>query len=113
MATEFLNAFPTLETVLIESWQESAGVDRAYEPPRAVTSRIISCGKRNCRKGGFDIFRDISEMIDEKLSMKEFVKVCLGNEGSTRGDRLGRGCINTLHYRLTLKYKSGQTPDEP
>ena len=104
VAAEFLNAFPTLETVLIESWQESAGVDRAYEPSRPVANRIISCGKRNCRNGGFDIFHDISEMIDEKLSTKEFVKVCLGDEGSLKGRRLG-GCINMLHYRLTLKYK--------
>ena len=75
MAAEFLKAFPSLETVLIESWQEGAGVgnpftstppSRAYGLPRPVTSPIISCANRNCRSGGFDIFQDIAEMVHEK-----------------------------------------------
>jgi hypothetical protein len=115
VAAEFLKAFPTLETVLIESWQEGAGVgnpytstlpSRTYGLPLPVTSPIISCANRHCRDGGFDIFQDISEMVHEKLTTKEFVKVCLGNERFPRGGKLGQNCINTLHYRLTLRYES-------
>jgi hypothetical protein len=114
VAAEFLRAFPTLENVLIESWQEGAGnpytstvPSRTYAPPRPVTSPIISCANRNCRSGGFDIFQDISDMVHENLITKEFVKVCLGDERSPKGGQLGRDCINTLHYRLTLRYEPG------
>lgn len=119
MAAEFLKAFPTLETVLIESWQEGAGVgnpytstppSRAYGLPRPVTSLIISCANRNCRSGGFDIFQDVAEMVHEKLVTKEFVKVCLGDGRSPMGGNLGPHCINTLHYRLTLRYELGHSP---
>ncbi len=120
VAAEFLKAFQTLEDVLIESWQEGAGVGNPYTstPPsrtyglrRPVTSRIISCANRNCRRGGFDILQDISEMMREKLNTKEFVKICLGDEGSPKGGRPGWNCVNTLHYRLTLKYKREYSPE--
>jgi hypothetical protein len=119
VAAEFLKAFPTLENVLIESWQEGEGVgnpytstlpSRTYGLPRPVTSPIISCANRNCRSGGFDIFQDISEMVHEKLNTKEFVKVCLGDQDSPKGGKLGRDCVNTLHYRLTLRYEPGYSP---
>ena len=118
MATEFLKTFPMLEDVLIESWQEGIGMgnpytntlpSRAYGRSHPVTNRVIACGNRNCKSGGFDILQDISKMVHEQLTTKEFIQVCSGNEGSTKG--LGQDCFNTLHYRLTLEYVPGQTPD--
>lgn len=114
MAAEFLKAFPMLEDVLIESWQEGMGTgnpytqtlpSRGYGRPRAIASQVIACANRNCRNGGFDILPNISTMIHERLNTKEFVQVCHGNEGS------GQDCVNTLHYRLTLEYAPGQTQE--
>jgi hypothetical protein len=119
VAAEFLKAFPTLEAVLIESWQEGAGVgnpytstlpSRTYGLPRPLTSPIISCANRNCRNGGFDIFQDIAAMVHENLTTKEFEKVCLGDERPPTGGKLGQDCINTLHYRLSLSYEPGHSP---
>ena len=118
MAAGFLKEFPMLEDVLIESWQEGMGTgnpytqtlpSRAHGLPRHISSPIISCANRNCRDGGFDVLADISKMIHERLTTKGFVQVCCGNEGSTKG--LDRDCINTLHYRLTLEYSPGQSPE--
>ena len=117
MAAEFLKAFPTLEDVLIESWQEGTGTGnpytqtlptRAYGRPHSLASRLIQCANRNCKDGGFDILPDISKMVRERLTTKEFVQVCCGHEDLPRG--LGQNCINTLHYRLTLEYAPGQSP---
>src|SRR5262249_4183449 len=117
VAAEFLKAFPMLEDVLIESWQEGMGVSnpfthilpsRAYGRPHSLTNWVSACANRSCKNGGFDILQDISKMVHERLTTKEFVQVCCGNEGSTKG--LGR-CINTLHYRLTLEYAPGQSPE--
>ena len=100
-----------LEDVVIEFWQEGTGVgnpythtppSRAYGRPRSVTSRVIVCANRNCKRGGFDILQDVSQMVHEKLETKEFVQVCCGDEGSST--ERGRSCINTLHYCLTLEY---------
>jgi hypothetical protein len=117
VAAEFLKAFPMLEDVLIESWQEGMGAGnpytqtlprRGYGLPRHVSTPIISCANRNCRDGGFDVLADISKMIHERQTTKEFVQVCNGNEGFAKGPN--RNCVNTLHYRLTLEYAPGQTP---
>jgi hypothetical protein len=118
VAAEFLKAFPMLEDVLIESWQEGMGTgnpytqtlpSRAYGRSRPVSNRVIACANRNCEGGGFDIFQDIEKMVHERLTTKEFVQVCCGNEGAAKG--LGRNCINTLHYRLTLEYAPAQFPE--
>jgi hypothetical protein len=114
VAADFLKDFPTLENVLIESWEEGAGVGnpltsalppRKYGPPRPVAGRSIRCANSSCRRGGFDFLLDIAGMIHEKLTTKEFVRVCPGDEGTPKRPRSGRGCANILHYRLTLKQK--------
>jgi hypothetical protein len=107
-----------LEDVLIESWQEGMGMGnpytntlptRAYGRPHSVASRVIQCANRRCKDGGFDVLQDISKMVHEQLTTKEFVQVCSGSEGPAKG--LGRDCVNTLHYRLTLEFAPGQTPE--
>ena len=116
MPAEFLKAFPMLDDVLIESWQEGAGVgnpytstlpSRTYGLPHSVARRVIECANRSCKRGGFDIFQDISKMVNEKSTVREFTQVCRGEESSSTGK--GRDCVNTLHYRLTLEYKPSFT----
>ena len=118
MAAEFLKAFPMLEDVLIESWQEGIGMGNPYTstPPtsaygslHSVANRMIECANRNCKGGGFDILQDISRMVFERLITKEFVQVCRNSRGSEEGPR--QGCPNLLYYRLTLEYASGQSPE--
>ena len=70
VAAESLKAFPMLEDVLIESWQEGMGIgnpytsalpSRAYGRPHSVTNRVMGCANRSCKSGGFDILQDISK----------------------------------------------------
>jgi hypothetical protein len=49
-------------------------------------------------------------MVHKKLRIKEFVQVCCGDEGFPKEGQPGSDCVNTLHYRLTLKYEPGQPP---
>lgn len=111
MAAGFLKLFPMLEDVLIEYWQEGIGMGNpytstpttsAYGRQHSVTSPVISCTNWNCRGGGFDILQDISRMVHERLTTKEFVQACRNSQSSKQGP--GQGCINLLYYRLTLKY---------
>src|SRR5579863_4829611 len=112
MVADFLKPFPKLDNVLIESWEEGRDVGnpdtstlppKKYGPLRPINELTIPCANRICRRGGFNISQDISTMADEGLTTKEFVQVCPGDEGTPK--RRGRDCLNTLHYRLTLKYR--------
>ena len=111
MAAGFLKAFPMLEDVLIEYWQEGIGVGNpyistpttsGYGRPHSVTGPVISCANWSCKGGGFDILQDISRMVHERLTTKEFVQACRNSQSSNEGP--GRGCVNLLYYRLTLEY---------
>src|SRR2546429_8575329 len=59
------------------------------------------------------IFQDISEMVREKLHIKEFVQVCCGDEGSPKEAQRRRNCVNTLHYRLTQSRRRCASFGEP
>jgi len=48
-------------------------------------------------------------MVHERLTTMEFVQVCRGTENSEQ--RIGQDCVNMLHYRLTLEYTLGQSPE--
>jgi hypothetical protein len=118
VAAEFLKAFPMLEDVLIESWQEGIGMGNPYTstPPasaygrqHSVANPVIACVNRNCKGGGFDILQSISRMVHEQLTTKEFVQICRNNVGSKEAP--GRSCANVIYYRLTLEYASGQSPE--
>jgi len=118
VAAEFLKAFPMLEDVLMESWQEGMGMGnpytstlptRGYGRPHSLASRVIACANRSCKGGGFDLLQDISKMVHERLTTMEFVQVCRGTENSEQ--RIGQDCVNMLHYRLTLEYTLGQSPE--
>lgn len=118
MAAEFLKPFPMLEDVLIEFWQEGVGMGNpytstpatsAYGRQHSVANQVIQCSNPNCKGGGFDILRDVSGMVHERLTAKEFVQVCRNSQGSMEGR--GRSCANLLYYRLVLEYTPGQSPN--
>src|SRR5437899_4839937 len=107
-----------LHDVLIESWQEGMGAGnpytttppgRSYGLPHSAATRVIPCANRSCNGRGFDIFQDISEMVREKLHIKEFVQVCSPPDPSPPPPPPPPPPPNTLHYRLTLKYE----PEQP
>ena len=85
MSAEFLKAFPMLEDVLIESWQEGMGVgnpysnllpSRAYGRPHSVANPIIACANRRCAwvQAQRDYHRRTARMLtlSEKAALKPF-----------------------------------------
>jgi hypothetical protein len=109
-------AFPTIESATISSYEIGQGVyEFRDEPPtfgRGVpfSSGLIECSNRHCRRGGFEVDDGLYRMVGEKLTEKEFVSRCPGDEGSPKGRVRGRRCLNVLHYRLTVKYKPESSP---
>lgn len=109
----FEKAYPTLQSVTVESYEDGDGVFRAFSDspnrtfgnPRPWTGGLLLCSNPSCRRGGFEVDFDVHDMVREKLVTKEFVKRCPGDEGSPKGRRRGRRCLNTLHCRATLTYK--------
>ena len=116
---KFEEVFPTIEVATISSWEEGEGVHRfgvdeshrrSFGNGVPFKHGLESCSNPRCRRGGYEIDRSLSEMVRENLTEKEFETYCPGDEGSPKARRPGRRCLNVLHYRLTIKYKSEGLP---
>lgn len=110
--TSFDRAFPTVESVTIASYEIGEGV-YSFEAPRTsfgsdqpLSGGLIPCSNPDCRRGGYEVDHSLYDMVRENLTEKEFSKVCPGDEGSPKGKRRGKRCMNVLRYRLRVKYKS-------
>jgi hypothetical protein len=112
--TTFEKAFPTIESATIAYYETGEGVyayggqpNRTFGAPRPFgNAGLIRCSNPYCRRGGYEVDAGLYEMVREKLTEKEFSKGCPGDEGSPKGKKIGKRCMNVLHYRLTVKYKS-------
>ena len=110
--TTFERAFPTLETVTIASYETGKGVRtfgleprKTYAVARPLRGGLVPCSNPRCYGGGYEVDHILSEMVSERLTEKEYVQDCPGEERSPKRRRTGMPCFNALHYRLTVKYK--------
>lgn len=111
--SSFAEAFPQLEEVLMESYETGKGVFRwgdaekqnLYGSPLPLRQGLIHCSNPFCRRGGYEIDLELGRIIQDKKERAEFLMRCPGDEGSPKGRRIGRHCLNALHVRLTIKYK--------
>jgi hypothetical protein len=118
--TSFEKAFPTVESVTIASYEIGEGVysfgdeqRNTFGRPQPLEAGLIRCSNPPCRRGGYEVEHSLQEMVLEKLTEKEFSKVCPGDEGSPKGRRRGNRCMNVLRYRLTVKYKGEGLSGQP
>jgi len=116
MAKTFEETYPELEDALVE-WKESGNnTDRpdflSKNKDQKFNSRfsikenhgtLISCSNTLCKKGGFQLGFVIHEMIRKKETEREGFIPCEGYEPMGRGNK--RRCLNSISYRITLKYK--------
>ena len=120
----FEEAFPALEDAFIEYYEIGKGTNYEKWAPRPrkpryrkpVSLRTIGgckpCSNTRCNGGGFEIDFNVNEMVRLEQTKREFHESCPGDEGSPKGRRIGPPCLNTLYYRITLKYKPDQNPQE-
>jgi hypothetical protein len=110
----FEEAFPELVEALIQYRESGDGIrtfredpaSGTYTNPHQVREPRMRCSNERCKRGGYDIEREIRNMIYGKVIEREFVLHCEGDEGSPKGRRKGQKCLNLLHVRLKLKYKA-------
>lgn len=109
----FDKAFPELEEALIQYYEIGDGIEtmRGFPPPGTYTNPHqvkeprMRCSNNRCKRGGYDIEQEIRNMIYSRVTEREFILHCEGDEGSPKGRKKGQPCMNMLHVRLKLKYK--------
>jgi hypothetical protein len=115
LTNSFEEAFPTIESATISSYEVGGGVHafgidksrrESFGEGVPFVEGLIPCSNAHCRRGGFEVDRSLRSMVGDKLTEKIFASVCPGDEGSPKGRRAGKRCYNVLNYRLRVKYKS-------
>jgi len=104
--TTFENAFPQVEECVVTIEESGHGISdwsrtRTYRNP----GEYINCQNPLCYNGGFNIGWPIREMVEKRKTQKEDSALCQGNEGSPKGHRIYRKCMNFFKYKISIKYR--------
>jgi hypothetical protein len=107
---QFDKAFPQLEQALISYYEVGDGIykdtfKKEYNNPHPIKELLMRCSNPRCKRGGYEIDGEISRMVMRNELELETVLFCPGDEGSPKRDR-GIECMNKLHVRLKLTYKT-------
>lgn len=104
----FDKAFPGIEGIKAEI--EESGYDVNEWNSKRIYSKehfpgeYVNCSNSLCYNGGFSIGEIIRDMIKEKKTEFEISKLCQGNEGSPKGRRIYRKCLNFFKIKISLRY---------
>lgn len=103
----FERAFPTLDDAVAEYVEWDYAIKKREGTWRVKEyGGLMACANERCRRGGYEIDREIHQMIREKLTEKKVRMLCRGDEGSPKGRRRGRSCTCALDAILRVTYKS-------
>lgn len=105
--TTFDKAFPDVAECIVEVEESGDGISgmnrkRTHRNP----GQYINCSNNLCYNGGFNISSHIYDMVSKRETFREDSAFCQGNEGSPKGRRIYRKCMNFFKFNITIKYKT-------
>lgn len=106
----FEEAFPELEDLRIEVKESGYGVGertgvRTYTLDN-LPGEYIDCSNPHCYGGGFSVGSIVRSMVREGETAFEAGQLCKGYEGSPKGRRKYRDCLNCFEINVSLRYRS-------
>ena len=107
--TSFAEAYPQIEDITVEVKEQGKGVDslnreRMYTK-RNLPGEFVNCNNPTCYGGGFQLGHYLYEATAARKNEVEETTMCVGYEGSPKGGRIYRKCVNTFRIKITLTYK--------
>lgn len=102
----FDEVFPELEDAAFEFVEK----DFVFEKRRGTwhlngQGGVMPCGNPSCRRGGYELDRDLRQMLRAGVLRKKFELSCRGDEGSPLGRKIGRKCHRSVEGTLKLRLK--------
>ena len=98
-----------VDQITISVKEEGEGVfsngENIYSNKTSI-GEFINCSNPLCYGGGINIGNILRQMVREKQVSFENSEVCRGNEGSPKGKRVYRKCLNLFRVSIKIKYKT-------
>ena len=102
----FKEAFPEIKSVIVEI-EEGYGIHKPHK--RRYTQdnigEYIDCSNSICYNGGFSLGSILCKMVREKQNDLETFEICQGYEGSPKGQKRYRSCINSFDIKIHIEYE--------
>ena len=108
--TTFEKAFPEIETVNVE-YTETSYVGKNQGTLTRTEKNLgeyINCTNPLCYNGGFSIGQILRDMVRKKEVHWEGSKICQGYEGSPKGRRKYRSCVNIWNIKVDIVYRKDE-----
>jgi len=102
----FAEAFPTVVTLVA-----TVTPSDAYQPTTAQTyteataCEYVDCESAVCFNGGFSLGGTLREMVRLGETDRRGTAICQGHEGSPKGRRLTRKCLQFFAYQISVTYR--------
>lgn len=112
----FAEAYPTIASLRVEVTEES-GIGWGRSDSKWVFTEqnfrhAVNCSNTMCYGGGVEIGWLIHDMARNKETDREENKKCQGYEGSPKGRRRHRSCMNMFQIKAHVEYKDGAVDKE-
>lgn len=116
--TDFEHAFPEIKSVVVDVEERGYGIHQWNTKSRYTEKTLgehINCHNPICYNGGFSIGSILREMVRTKqTALSKKYEGCQGYEGSPKGKRRYRSCINHFDLSVQIVYnKEIETNNEP
>jgi hypothetical protein len=98
-------AFPALEDAIIDYVESDFGGEERNETVSLRSQGgVLPCGNPLCFRGGYELDREVSRMIQDGVLEKTVTLHCPGDEGTPKRRR-GDDCERSIKATIKLKPK--------
>ena len=104
-SSKFESEFPSLSDAVIQFTESDYGNSlKSGVWSLRNNGPVMACGNPKCKRGGYNLASEVRNMIYANMSEREIRLSCSGDEGSPKGRRVGRECMQRLKAKITLKF---------
>ena len=112
----FEEAFPEIKDIKVVCREIGYGVSRysrksTYALP-TIPGEYVDCSNPLCYNGGFSLGEILREMVRNRQTHFEGSRICQGYEGSPKGRRKYRDCLNSWNIEVDITYHEEETTEE-
>lgn len=103
----FAKAFPDIHAVRIEveTGHAPSGNPKRVFSGQHLPGEYVDCDNPLCYNGGFSIGEVLRDMVQKRERDREGRAICRGYEGSPKGRRKYRDCVNFFRYKVRIDYR--------
>lgn len=113
--TSFEEAFPQIDSLDVTVEETGKGVHREPRTWRFSEEnppgKYVDCSNDLCYNGGVDVGSILRAMVRNDETSKETTEFCQGYEGSPKGQKRYKDCINKFEVQIEIEYADEDEQD--